>query len=45
MSADSFSIILLGLVNSGFLLIALGMYLKTKAIFAELENIAITTAK
>jgi hypothetical protein len=44
MTAD-FSIILLGLVNTGLLLIALWMYLKTKAIFAELEKISIDTGK
>ncbi|MDD1708471.1 MAG: hypothetical protein LUQ33_04795 [Methanoregulaceae archaeon] len=45
MTADSFSIILLGLVNTGLLLLALGMHLKTKAIFAELEKIVINTGK
>jgi hypothetical protein len=45
MTEDSFSVILLGLVNTGLLLIALGIYLKTKAIFAKLEKIPINTSK
>jgi len=45
MTAVSFSIILLCLVNAGLLLLAIGMYLKTKAIFTELEKIPINTGK
>ena len=40
MTPDSSTIILLILVNIGILLLAIGMYRKTKALRAELEKIS-----
>jgi len=45
MTPDPFTIILFSLVNIGILLLAIGMYRKTKALQAEFERILFNVRK